>query len=68
MFLPRYYSNYYGKVTSQIQSALSSPELIASSVQYPHSVSSGIRTYPTTPNGNNEQTTSPIQSTLAIKR
>jgi hypothetical protein len=54
----------YEKATSQIQSALSSPELISSSVQYLQCVSSSIGSYLTTPNGNNEQVTTPIQSTF----
>ena len=55
----------YGKATSQIQSAFSSPELISSSVQDFQCVSSNIDTYLTTPNRNNEQVTTPIQSAFS---
>jgi hypothetical protein len=40
----------------------SSPELTPNTVQGIQSVSSSISTYPTTPNGNNEKATSPIES------
>jgi hypothetical protein len=42
-----------------------SPDLTSSSVQDLQSVSSSICTYPTTPNGNNEQVTTPIQSAFS---
>jgi hypothetical protein len=60
-------SYVFSQSTVRLQSVLgpSSPELISSSVQDIQSVSSSIGTYPTTPNGNNEQTTSPIQSTFS---
>ena len=43
----------------------SSSDLISSSVQDLQSVSSSIHTYLTTPNGNNEQVTTPIQSAFS---
>jgi hypothetical protein len=43
-----------------------SAELISSSVQDLQSVSSSIGTYLTTPNGNNEQVTTPIQSAFSV--
>ena len=57
----------FSQSTVRLQSILdpSSSDLISSSVQDLQSVSSSIDTYRTTPNGNNEQMTTPIQSAFS---
>ena len=57
----------FSQSTVRLQSILdpSSSDLISSSVQDLQSVSSSIDTYRTTPNGNNEQVTTPIQSAFS---